>query len=149
MKKTSKSNPILQILQRQARRVEENHYLIRQNTTIFLSVKAAAEAQPSPKNLSDTRSAVTRSRGFTRVDDSATDEDRPDQRRLRELELVQMFRLALDPASTGLVASAPLRRLLTSVGSVLGPGELAVVDTFTDGDGMVNYHQLVRELVHN
>ena len=112
-------------------------------------MKAAAAAAPSAKNLSDTRSAVTRSQGFTRVDDSATDEDRPDQRRLRELELVQMFRLALDPASTGLVASAPLRRLLTSVGSVLGPGELGVVDTFTDGDGMVNYHQLVRELVHN
>ena len=114
-----------------------------------MKAAAAEAAQPSPKNLSDTRSAVTRSQGFTSVDASATDEDRPDQLRLRELELVQMFRLALDPASTGLVASAPLRRLLTSVGSVLGPGELAVVDTFTDGDGMVNYHQLVRELVHN
>ena len=87
-------------------------------------------------------------------------------KKVRELELVELFRASLDPnvylpiigcsnltplhlfQGTGLVNAEELKHLLTSVGNLLSADEAHVVDRFRNQDGMVKYELLVSELVH-
>ena len=69
--------------------------------------------------------------------------------KLKELELMELFEQTLDPQKSGLIPASELKHILISIGNVLKPDEVYVIDSFKNADGMVKYEDLLHEILHN
>ena len=66
--------------------------------------------------------------------------------KMKELELIELFQQTLDPNSSGLVPASELKHILISIGNVLKPDEIYVIDSFKNSNGMVKYESLIHEI---
>ena len=69
------------------------------------------------------------------------------KKKVKELELLELFRTTLDPKGSGEVSGEDLKHVLSCLGQSLAPDELGVIDNFTDKDGFVRYEKLLKDII--
>ena len=69
------------------------------------------------------------------------------ERKLKYIELLELFQSTLDPRGSGEVRAEDLKHVLASLGQTLSSSELAVVDNFKQEDGAVRYEEFLKTII--
>ena len=68
-------------------------------------------------------------------------------KKLKYLELLELFQTTLDPKGSGEVRGEELKHVLACLGQPLSSSELAVVENFEQQDGAVRYEEFLKAVI--
>ena len=71
----------------------------------------------------------------------------PADKKLKYMELLELFQTTLDPKGSGEVRGEDLKHVLACLGQCLSSSELAVVDNFKQQDGAVRYEEFLKAII--
>ena len=68
-------------------------------------------------------------------------------KKLKYIELLELFQTTLDPKGSGVVKGGDLKHILACLGQTLSSSELGVIDNFKQGDGAVRYEDFLKSII--